>query len=306
MRIFYIILWIVLIIAVVVFAVQNTVPVTVAFLGWSANASMSIVLVITLAVGVLLGMLLLLPSVWRRMRALSAQKKKTREVENQLKNAGSTTAEAQPSPPAENVTEEQVPQDKPPVDSATLMHKKGLSKNSPGQPFSYDLLKEESCAYLVSLSLLGLFLFGRAGRNSKHPVTGQKEIALVRARNTAIIPSIHAIKPVRTPSKMRIAITIARNESNCLVVFFQHSFPIVFLREYLKFCFYRIYKKTSIFQNFWSPGTKNLYLIILKRHGLSLSPPRRLAPQKLGAGSVGRSHRHGRCLMSIILALEPR
>jgi len=118
MRIFYIILWIVLIIAVVVFAVQNTVPVTVAFLGWSANASMSIVLVITLAVGVLLGMLLLLPSVWRRMRALSAQKKKTREVENQLKNAGSTTAEAQPSPPAENVTEEQVPQDKPPVDSA--------------------------------------------------------------------------------------------------------------------------------------------------------------------------------------------
>jgi len=39
MRIVYIILLIVLIIAVVVFAVQNSGPITVAFLGWSANAS---------------------------------------------------------------------------------------------------------------------------------------------------------------------------------------------------------------------------------------------------------------------------
>lgn len=118
MRIFYIVLLIVLIVAVVVFAVQNSVSVTVAFLGWSANASMSIVLVITLAVGVLLGMFLLLPSVWKRMRALSAQKKKTREVENQLKNTGSATAEAQPAPPTAAGPEEQVPQDKPPAGSA--------------------------------------------------------------------------------------------------------------------------------------------------------------------------------------------
>ncbi len=89
MRIFYIIFLIAVVIVAVVFAGQNSAPVTVAFLGWSANSSMSLVLVITFAVGILLGMLLLLPSVWKRTRALSAHKKKLRETENQLKNAGS-------------------------------------------------------------------------------------------------------------------------------------------------------------------------------------------------------------------------
>ncbi len=86
MRIFYIILLIVVVIIAVVFAGQNSTPVTVAFLGWSANASMSLVLVITFAAGILLGMLLLLPSVWKRTRALSVHKRKLRETENQLKN----------------------------------------------------------------------------------------------------------------------------------------------------------------------------------------------------------------------------
>lgn len=98
MRIFYVILLLVAIIAAVIFAGQNSAPVTVTFFGLTANASMSVVLVITFAAGILLGMLLLLPSVWKRMRALSVQKKKAREFENQLKNAGS--AVEQPKPPA--------------------------------------------------------------------------------------------------------------------------------------------------------------------------------------------------------------
>lgn len=98
MRIFYVILLLVAIIAAVIFAGQNSVPVTVTFFGLTANASMSVVLVITFAAGILLGMLLLLPSVWKRMRALSVQKKKARAFENQLKNAGS--AAEQPKPPA--------------------------------------------------------------------------------------------------------------------------------------------------------------------------------------------------------------
>lgn len=118
MRIFYVILLIVLVIAAVVFAVQNSAPVTIAFLGLSANASMSIVLVITFATGILLGMFLLLPSVWKRMRALSAQKKKTREVEDQLRTSGSSTGEAQPPSPTEATTDKKACQDKPTADRA--------------------------------------------------------------------------------------------------------------------------------------------------------------------------------------------
>ncbi|SLM18139.1 exported hypothetical protein [uncultured spirochete] len=114
MRIFYIVLLIVVGIVAVVFAGQNSTPITVAFFGWSTNASMSLVLVITLAAGILLGVLLLLPSVWKRTHALSAQKKKTREAENQLKNTGSIP-EPKPSSPTESVTKENVSQDKPSV-----------------------------------------------------------------------------------------------------------------------------------------------------------------------------------------------
>ncbi len=92
MRIFYIILLIVMVIVAVVFAGQNSAPITVAFFGLTAHASLSVVLVITFAAGILLGMFLLLPSIWKRMRALSAQKKKTRVLERQLKEvAGSAT-----------------------------------------------------------------------------------------------------------------------------------------------------------------------------------------------------------------------
>jgi len=91
MRVFYIVLLIAVAILAVIFAVQNSVPITVSFFGWSAQASMSIVLVLTFAAGILIGMLLLFPSIWKRMRELSAQKKKTNEAKKLVKE----TQEAQ-------------------------------------------------------------------------------------------------------------------------------------------------------------------------------------------------------------------
>ncbi|HOR48410.1 MAG TPA: LapA family protein [Rectinema sp.] len=91
MRVFYIVLLIAVAILAVIFAVQNSVPITVSFFAWSAQASMSIVLVLTFAAGILIGMLLLFPSIWKRMRELSAQKKKTNEAKKLVKE----TQEAQ-------------------------------------------------------------------------------------------------------------------------------------------------------------------------------------------------------------------
>jgi uncharacterized integral membrane protein len=87
MRIVYIIVMILVAIVAVVFAAQNSTPVTVTLCGLTANASLSIVLVITLGAGILLGMLFLLPSILKRMRALSTQKKKTRTFEKQFNEA---------------------------------------------------------------------------------------------------------------------------------------------------------------------------------------------------------------------------
>jgi uncharacterized integral membrane protein len=109
MRIFYIVLLIILVIAAVVFAVQNSAPVTIAFLGFSTNASMSIVLVLTFAAGIMLGMFLLLPSVWKRMRALSVLKKKQRQ---------NITQETPSSPPPDAASDKVTPQDTTPLDRA--------------------------------------------------------------------------------------------------------------------------------------------------------------------------------------------
>jgi putative membrane protein len=50
----------------VVFAVQNSAVITVSFLAWEVDASLALVLMITLIAGVLIGYLSGLPSAWRR------------------------------------------------------------------------------------------------------------------------------------------------------------------------------------------------------------------------------------------------
>lgn len=50
----------------VVFAVQNSDVITVSFLAWQVDASLALILMITLVTGVLIGYLAGLPSVWKR------------------------------------------------------------------------------------------------------------------------------------------------------------------------------------------------------------------------------------------------
>jgi hypothetical protein len=87
MRIFYIILLIVVVIICGSVCGQNSTPViTVAFLGWSANASMSLVSGNNLCGRHIARHASSSASVWKRTRALSVHKRKLRETENQLKN----------------------------------------------------------------------------------------------------------------------------------------------------------------------------------------------------------------------------
>jgi len=50
----------------VVFAVQNSGVITVSFLAWQVDASLALILMITLVVGVLIGYLAGIPKVWKR------------------------------------------------------------------------------------------------------------------------------------------------------------------------------------------------------------------------------------------------
>jgi uncharacterized integral membrane protein len=68
----------------VVFALQNAVPITVSFLTWRFESSLALVLLITVALGILMSLLVSVPSMIKTKRMISSQKKRIRELENGL------------------------------------------------------------------------------------------------------------------------------------------------------------------------------------------------------------------------------
>jgi len=72
---------IIIAILAVVFALQNTVPITVSFLTWRFESSLALVLLITLALGILMSLLVSVPSVLKKMKIISSQKKKIQKLQ---------------------------------------------------------------------------------------------------------------------------------------------------------------------------------------------------------------------------------
>lgn len=68
----------------VVFALQNAVPISVSFLTWRFESSLALVLLITLALGILMSLLVSVPSMIKTKKIISNQKKKIQELESSL------------------------------------------------------------------------------------------------------------------------------------------------------------------------------------------------------------------------------
>ena len=95
----------------VIFALQNPDPVTVSFLTWKVEESLSLVLLITLAIGAVIGLLVLAPSTIRHTLSASGQRKRIGLLEKELDENKAKVAELQkpkpftlPSEPAMPVT----------------------------------------------------------------------------------------------------------------------------------------------------------------------------------------------------------
>lgn len=83
MRIFTLFALVVAIVAVV-FASQNATPVLVQFLGWQAQASMALILLLTFALGVVFGLLVSVPPMIGRMRKIAQLKRQVNEQAHNL------------------------------------------------------------------------------------------------------------------------------------------------------------------------------------------------------------------------------
>jgi putative membrane protein len=87
---------------VTIFAVQNNETTNITFLIWEAKGSLALVLMITFASGILIGLLVSAPGTFKRRRQLSDLKKHMQSLEKDL------AAAFQPSAPA--------PEDEPAVE----------------------------------------------------------------------------------------------------------------------------------------------------------------------------------------------
>lgn len=94
MQILLIISLIIAIIAVV-FAVQNTETATISFLAWEGNLPLALVTILSLVAGVLVGMLVSMPSIIRNKWAVRNQVKKIKDLEVKIDDQAGQLANAE-------------------------------------------------------------------------------------------------------------------------------------------------------------------------------------------------------------------
>ena len=101
----YLISALVISVLAVIFALQNSMTVTISFLAWEVTASLSLVILITLAIGALIGYLVLVPSVIKKSVAASNSRKRIGALEKELSEKKARITELEMPKPAPTLAE---------------------------------------------------------------------------------------------------------------------------------------------------------------------------------------------------------
>lgn len=89
----YLIFALVIAVIAVIFALQNTMIVTISFFTWKITGSLSLVLLVTLAIGAVIGLLVLAPSTIKHTLAASGHRKRIGLLEKELDDHKAKVAE---------------------------------------------------------------------------------------------------------------------------------------------------------------------------------------------------------------------
>ncbi len=92
---FFLFLALIFALVLVLFAVQNSIVISLNFVNWSFEGSLAFVLSLTFVAGVIAGVFLFLPAWWRKAMQGRAQRKRIHELESEL----SSLAEEQEDEP---------------------------------------------------------------------------------------------------------------------------------------------------------------------------------------------------------------
>ncbi len=105
----YLIVALVIAVLAVIFALQNSMLVTISFFSWTISGSLSLVLLATLAIGVLIGLLVLAPNLLKKTFKSSSQRKRIDALENEVSQHKAKVAELQKPVPTPTLPETQQP-----------------------------------------------------------------------------------------------------------------------------------------------------------------------------------------------------
>ena len=104
------VLALILALIVTVFAVQNNKPEDITFLAWTVEGSLALILMITFAVGIVIGLLVSTPAWFRRVRQSTLLKKNIRGLEKDLEEAR-LAIKPSPDQPVESSVDESQPKE---------------------------------------------------------------------------------------------------------------------------------------------------------------------------------------------------
>ncbi|OGO16865.1 MAG: hypothetical protein A2Z14_07830 [Chloroflexi bacterium RBG_16_48_8] len=110
------ILALILAIIVTIFAVQNNTPINITFLAWKIDGSLALILMITFALGILLGLLVSTPAWIRKIRQSATLKKNIRVLEKDLEAARMATVAPSMVKPSEVPAAEMAAAEEPEVE----------------------------------------------------------------------------------------------------------------------------------------------------------------------------------------------
>jgi len=104
----YLIVGLIIAIVAVIFALQNTMTITISFLVWEVTGSLSLVLLVTLAIGVVIGLLVLSPSTIKNSLTVSSNRKRIGSLEKELDDHKARVAELTKPKPVTPPSEPQI------------------------------------------------------------------------------------------------------------------------------------------------------------------------------------------------------
>ena len=123
MAIVYLILALLIAVVAVIFALQNTLTVHIAFFTWNLTGSLSLVLLVTLLIGILIGWLFAAPSLVKHTFRASGNRKRISALEKELEDHKTKLGELQkPAPVSASVDRPTPVPSSRPVDTDPLNH----------------------------------------------------------------------------------------------------------------------------------------------------------------------------------------